>query len=226
MNNNNINIKPDPEQQPPPIYITSPETSHQHQHQHHHHHNQQQQQQQQMQNLYLGAGQEHSPSPSPPPHTPPQVHNQQLQQLQQQQQQSQLQQQQQQQQHDQIIPSRPSVPLTVQTQNLQQPTTIITTTAQIDNRGLQINIDGSQSSPQQLSPHQMAIQTPLPPSPSPSAFLSDDEAASLYSPHSPHTPSIMSHSNSSGHLAADNFGLQTSSAALNVQQLGYNNMQS
>ncbi|KAI9258914.1 HSF-type DNA-binding-domain-containing protein [Phascolomyces articulosus] len=209
-NASNNNIKPDPEQQPPPIYITSPDTSH-------HHH-----QQQQLQNLYLGAGQEHSPSPSPPPqsHTPPQqMHHQQLQQSQSH---PQLQQQhhdhyQQQQQHQQMIPSRPAIPLTVQTQNLQQPTT----------RGLQISptIDSSQSSPQQqqLSPHQMAIQTPLPPSPSPSAFLSDDEAASLYSPHSPHTPSIMSHSNSSGHLAADSFGLQTSTAGLNVQQLGYNN---
>ncbi|KAI9498700.1 HSF-type DNA-binding-domain-containing protein [Zychaea mexicana] len=221
------NIKPDPEQQPPPIYITSPDTSHHHQ---------------QMQNMYLGSGQEHSPSPSPPPqpHTPPlppqQQHHhphQQQQHIQQQhiqqqhiqQQQQHIQHQQQhiqhQQQQHQGIPSRPAVPLTVQTQNLQQSTRLHISPTSVH------TIESAQSSPQQqqLTPHQLAIQTPLPPSPSPTAFLSDDEAASLYSPHSPHTPSVMTHSNSSGHLATDGFGLQTPSG-LNVQQLGYNNMQS
>ncbi|KAI8150129.1 HSF-type DNA-binding-domain-containing protein [Fennellomyces sp. T-0311] len=49
-------------------------------------------------------------------------------------------------------------------------------------------------SPQQspISPsvtmYEAAINTPLPPSPSPSSFMSDDEAASICSPHSPYTP--------------------------------------
>lgn len=120
-------------------------------------------------NMYLGAN-HHSPSPSP--HNSPQ--------------------------QQQSLPSRPPVPLTVQTQNLQQ------------RLASPVVID-QPISPTQLATHQVAINTPLPPSPSPSAFLSDDEAASLYSPHSPHTPQMMPNgSTGSGnfHLAADHFAFQ------------------
>ncbi|KAI9316270.1 HSF-type DNA-binding-domain-containing protein [Dichotomocladium elegans] len=48
--------------------------------------------------------------------------------------------------------------------------------------------------------------TPLPPSPDPSALLSDDE--NFYGPHSPHTPNIMQRSLSSNHLLPDPYMFQ------------------
>lgn len=143
----------------------------------------------QLQNMFLGTQPNHtSPSPSPPPqpHTPP---------------------------HQDLassLPTRPAFPLTVQTQNLQNTSRLHT------NGHSNFNVEQQHSpiSPSQLSPNQMyaAMNTPLPPSPSPNSFLSDDEAASLYSPHSPNTPNVMtnaSSNNSSTHLAAiDAFNFQ------------------
>jgi len=67
--------------------------------------------------------------------------------------------------------SRPNTPLTVQTQNL--------------NVSLQYNQSPANSplSAGSLGAYQAAVNTPLPPSPSPNSMISDDEA--LYSPHSP-----------------------------------------
>ncbi|CAM0134737.1 unnamed protein product [Umbelopsis sp. WA50703] len=67
---------------------------------------------------------------------------------------------------------RPSTPLTVQTQNLN----------------VAVQYDQSQSGSSPLSAgsfgsYQAAINTPLPPSPSPGSMMSDEDA--LYSPHSP-----------------------------------------
>ncbi|CDH57593.1 related to heat shock factor protein 4 [Lichtheimia corymbifera JMRC:FSU:9682] len=98
--------------------------------------------------------------------------------------------------HDQSLPSRPAVPLTVQTQNLAPSQSSHHTTA---------------TTPSHSSMMTAAINTPLPPSPSPSAFLSDDEG--FYGPHSPHTPNAMqrsiSNNSSSSHLMpAENFMLQ------------------
>lgn len=93
--------------------------------------------------------------------------------------------------HHHSLPSRPAAPLTVQTQNLAP----------------------SQSSHHTTPSHSpmmtAAINTPLPPSPSPSAFLSDDEG--FYGTHSPHTPNAMqrslSNSSSSHLMPAENFML-------------------
>ena len=102
------------------------------------------------------------------------------------------------------ISSRPAAPLTVQTQNLAP----------------------SQSSRHTMSSHSptmltAAINTPLPPSPSPSAFLSDDEG--FYGSHSPHPPNAMqrtlSNSSSSSHLIpAETLMLQQQQQQQQTQQ--------
>lgn len=108
--------------------------------------------------------------------------------------------------HDQSLPSRPAVPLTVQTQNLapsQSPHHTTTTTPS--------------HSPMMTA----AINTPLPPSTSPSVFLSDDEG--FYGPHSPHTPNAMqrsiSNTSTNSHLMpAESFMLQQQQQQQQTQQ--------
>ncbi|KAI8367675.1 HSF-type DNA-binding-domain-containing protein [Radiomyces spectabilis] len=79
-------------------------------------------------------------------------------------------------------PNRPP-PLTVQTQNIHPSSPL---NMNIPFHSMDTN--HQPVSPSSLSAYQSAVNTPLPPSPNPNAFLSDDEAASMYSPHSPHTP--------------------------------------
>ena len=82
-----------------------------------------------------------------------------------------------------------SIPLPVQTHNLSKQSSV--PCLQLDTLPQQQEQQQQQKSP--LSPsvsmYDSAINTPLPPSPSPSTFMSDDEAASICSPHSPYTPS-------------------------------------
>ncbi|KAG2185715.1 hypothetical protein INT43_002150 [Umbelopsis isabellina] len=70
------------------------------------------------------------------------------------------------------VMGRPSTPLTVQTQNLN-------VTGQYD----QSQAGSSPLSAGSFGSYQAAINTPLPPSPSPGSMMSDEDA--LYSPHSP-----------------------------------------
>ncbi|KAF7728993.1 hypothetical protein EC973_005024 [Apophysomyces ossiformis] len=83
------------------------------------------------------------------------------------------------------LPTRPPAPLTVQTQNLHHQSPRLDVAIP--------TMDPSPLSPSSssLSAYQAAINTPLPPSPNPCAFLSDDDATSMYSPRSPHTPNII-----------------------------------
>ncbi|KAG0189847.1 hypothetical protein DFQ28_002822 [Apophysomyces sp. BC1034] len=83
-------------------------------------------------------------------------------------------------QHSTPLPTHPSPPLTVQTQNLSHPSRLAMTMAFNE-------LGAGQISPS-FSVYQSAVNTPLPPSPSPSAFMSDDDVASMYSPRSPNTP--------------------------------------
>ncbi|CAO3667155.1 unnamed protein product [Umbelopsis vinacea] len=141
------------QERPPPIYITSPDSSSTNT---------------MLQSMFFNG------------YNSQQQNNNAVQQQQQQQQQNnnamqQQQQQQQQQQHQQRLMnpslSRPSTPLTVQTQNL--------------NVSMQYEQSSANSplSAGSLGAYQAAVNTPLPPSPSPSSMISDDEI--LYSPHSP-----------------------------------------
>lgn len=80
--------------------------------------------------------------------------------------------------------SRPSSPLTVQTHNLAT-----NLHPSFSDQSSPVDASSAPSSPHSNSSiYHAAVNTPLPPSPSQSAFMSDDEAASLCSPYSPGTP--------------------------------------
>ncbi|KAF7731403.1 hypothetical protein EC973_000211 [Apophysomyces ossiformis] len=78
------------------------------------------------------------------------------------------------------LPTHSSPPLTIQTQNLSQSSRL---TMSMSFNGL-----GAGPISPSFSVYQSAVNTPLPPSPSPSTFMSDDDMVSMYSPRSPNTP--------------------------------------
>ncbi|KAI9311065.1 HSF-type DNA-binding-domain-containing protein [Dichotomocladium elegans] len=121
----------------------------------------------------------YSPSPSPPPqpHTPNPTHPHQ---------------------QDPVVslPSRPAVPLTVQTHNLEN-------TSRMHIASPSVHSIDPPSQQQQLSPMvAVATNTPLPPSPS--TLLSDDDI--FYTPHP--SPGLLHRNLSAGHLVPEGFATQ------------------